>query len=215
MKKFSLILIAIFIILTCCSCSKERTDISDYQFMYDGIVKEWNKLSSTDRETLLGFGGYLYNSQLIFFPRETPSTLNEYYFHWTPGIDVDGYAIYFTCKLDENNYAAFVNGLENFEISNSTETKKLLYDTDHFSFPSYIAQWNKVGEKWEVLEYIMLDEANHTAVFVYTMRELEYIEDHSSYTITPTELHFLENNFSIYDDFNNFTYDIAFLEYLK
>ena len=84
MKKFFLILIAIFIILTCCTCSKERTDISDYQFMYEGVVKEWNKQSSPDRDTLLGFGEYLYNSQLLIFPRETPSTLQEYYFHWTP-----------------------------------------------------------------------------------------------------------------------------------
>ena len=217
MKKFLLILITILIILTCCSCSKERTDISDYQYMYDGIVKDWNKKATPghERETLLGFGEYLYNSQLIFFPRETPSTLNEYYFHWTPSIDVDGYAIYFTCKLDENNYAAFVNGLENFEISNSTETKKLLYDTDHFSFPTYIAQWNKVEEKWEVLEYIMLDEANRTVIFVYTMSELDIIEEHSFYNVTPTELHFLEDDFSIYKDFDNCTYDVSFLDYLN
>ena len=217
MKKVLIALLIVSLLFAFCGCGTEKNDISNYQYMYDGIVKDWNKQATPgyERETLLGFGGYLYNSQLIFFPRETPSTLNEYYFHWTPGIDVDGYAIYFTCALNENNYAAFVDGLKNFEISNSTETKKLLYDTDHFSFPTYIAQWNEVGEKWEVLEYIMLDEANHTAVFVYTMRELEYIEDHSSYTITPSELHFLENDFSIYDDFNNFTYDVAFLEYLK
>ena len=217
MKKVLLILIAIFIILTCCSCSKERTDISDYQYMYDGIVKDWNKQASSgcERESLLGFGEYLYNSHLILFPRENPSTLTEYYFHWTPGIDVDGYAIYFTCKLDENNYAAFVNGLENFEISNSTETKKLLYDTDHFSFPTYIAQWNKVEEKWEVLEYIMLDEANRTVIFVYTMSELDIIEEHSFYNVTPTELHFLEDDFSIYKDFDNCTYDVSFLDCLN
>ena len=217
MKKVLIGLLIVSLLFAFCGCGTEKNDISNYQYMYDGIVKDWNKQATPgyERETLLGFGEYTYNSQLIFFPRETPSTLNEYYFHWTPGIDVDGYAIYFTCALNENNYTAFVDGLKNFEISNSTETKKLLYDTDHFSFPTYIAQWNKVGEKWEVLEYIMLDEANHTAVFVYTMSELEYIEDHSSYTITPSELHFLENDFSIYDDFNNSTYDIAFLEYLK
>ena len=217
MKKVLIALLIVSLLFAFCGCGTEKNDISNYQYMYGGIVKDWNKQATPgyERETLLGFGEYLYNSQLIFFPRETPSTLNEYYFHWTPGIDVDGYAIYFTCALNENNYTAFVDGLKNFEISNSTETKELLYDTDHFSFPTYIAQWNKVGEKWEVLEYIMLDEANHTTVFVYTMSELEYIEDHSSYTITPSELHFLENDFSIYDDFNNSTYDIAFLEYLK
>ena len=217
MKKVLIGILIVSLIFTFCGCSKERTDISDYQYMYDGIVTDWNKQATPghEHETLLGFGEYLYNSQLIFFPRETPSTLNEFYFHWSPGIDVDGYAIYFTCVLDENNYAAFVEGLKKFEFSNGTETRKLLYDTDHFPCPTYIAQWSEVEEKWEVLEYIMLDEANRTAIFVYTMSELEFIEDHSSYTVTPTEFHFLENDFSIYEDFDNSTYDIAFLEYLK
>ena len=30
-----------------------------------------------------------------------------------------------------------------------------------------------------------------------------------------TEIHFLENDFSIYNNFENCTYDISFLEYLK
>ena len=217
MKKVIVGILVVSLLFVFCGCSKERTDIFDYQYMYDGIVNDWNKQATpgAERESLLGFGEYLYNSQLIFFPRETPSTLNEFYFHWTPSIDVDGYAIYFTCVLDENNYAAFVNGLKNFEVSNGTETTNLLYDTEHFSFPTYIAQWNKVEEKWEVLEYIMLDEANRTAIFVYTMSELEFIEVHSFYTVMPTELHFLENDFSIYNNFENCTYDSSFLEYLK
>ena len=217
MKKVFVGILIVSLMFAFCGCGKERTDISDYQYMYDGIVTDWNKHATPgcERETLLGFGEYLYNSQLIFFPREIPSTLNEFYFHWTPLIDVDGYAIYFTCVLDEKNYTAFVDELSNFEVSNDTKTNKLLYDTDHFSYPTYIAQWSEVEEKWEELEYIMLDEAKHTVVFVYTMGELEYIEEHSSYIVTPTELHFLEKDFSIYEDFDKCTYDISFLEYLK
>ena len=215
MKKFSLILIAIFIILTCCSCSKERTDISDYQYMYDGMVKEWNKQSSPDRDTLLGFGEYRYNSHLLLFPRETPSTLGEYYFHWTPGIDVDGYAIYFSCALNEDNYIAFSDGLKDFKLQNGEKETAPLYDDTHFDFPTYILQWTEVDEKWEVLEYVMLDNQNRTVVFVYTMSELEYIEKNSAYNVTPTEMHFLDENFSIYDNFEDSTYDISFLEYLK
>ena len=54
---------------------------------------------------------------------------------------------------------------------------------------------------------------------------IEYIEEHSSYTVTPTEMNFLEGNFSIYNyietnvgsyvDFENCTYDNSFLEYLN
>jgi len=62
-------------------------------------------------------------------------------------------------------------------------------------------QWRDVGEKWEVLEYIMLDEEQKTAVFVYTMSERDLIEENSAYDITPSEMHFLTEDFSIYEDF--------------
>ena len=83
MKKVLVGILIVSLMFAFCGCGKERTDISDYQYMYDGIVTDWNKYATPgcERETLLGFGEYLYNSQLIFFPRETPSTLNEFYFH--------------------------------------------------------------------------------------------------------------------------------------
>ena len=56
-----------------------------------------------------------------------------------------------------------------------------LYDDTHFDFPTYILQWTEVNKKWEVLEYVMLDNQNRTVVFVYTMSELEYIEKNSAY----------------------------------
>ena len=199
------------------SCTKEKTDIADYQYMYDGMVDVWNKHATPgfERETLLGFGGYLYNSQFVLFPRETPSTLQDYYFHWTAGMDVDGYAVYFTCKPEASHYSAFVEGLENFVISNEEDTAKLLFDTEHFSLPTYLLQWKKAEQKWEVLEYIMLDEENNTVIFVYTMGELDHIEKNSSYTVKPSEMHFLKEDFSIYENFENAEFDISFLEFLK
>ena len=217
MKKVIVGILIVSLLFVFCGCSKERTDISDYQYMYDGIVNDWNKQATpgADRESLLGFGEYLYNSQLIFFPRETPSTLNEFYFHWTPSIDVDGYAIYFSCALSEDNYIAFSDGLKDFKLQNGEKETAPLYDNTHFDLPTYILQWTEVNEKWEVLEYVMLDKQNHTVVFVYTMSELEYIEKNSAYNVTPAEMHFLDENFSIYDNFEDSTYDISFLEYLK
>ena len=47
------------------------------------------------------------------------------------------------------------------------------------------------------------------------MGELEHIEEKSTYIVTPSELNFLTEDFSIYEDFENSTYDISFLEYLK
>ncbi|MBP3301435.1 MAG: hypothetical protein J6M34_08045 [Clostridia bacterium] len=215
MKKVLLVFITVFVLFTGCACSQERTEVSDYQFIYDGIVKEWNKQGSPDRDTLLGFGEYLYNSHLLLFPRETPSTLEEFYFHWTPGFDVDGYAIYFTCNLNEERYTAFSDGLKNFKLQNGGNEIAPRFDDTHFEFPTYILQWTEVGKKWEVLEYVMLDEKNNTAVFVYTMSELDYIEKNSAYNVTPSERNFLDENFSIYDNFENSTYDISFLESLE
>ena len=184
--------------------------------MYDGIVKDWNKAATPghERENLFGYGEYLYNSYLLLFPRETPSTLQDFYFHWTQGIDVDGYAIFFTCQLDEDYYGAFAEELANFGLQNGDNVTMPLYDDTHFSMPTYILQWCNAGEKWEVLEYIMLDEEHNTAIFVYTMSELDLIEKNSAYDITPSEMNFLTEDFSIYKDFESSTYDISFLEYV-
>ena len=216
MKRALLWLLAVCMVVSLCGC-KEKTAVADYQYMYDGIVADWNRAASRDlqRDDLFGYGEYLYNSYLLLFPRETPSTLKEYYFHWSPLIDVDGWAIYFTCQPNEENYRAFADGLAAFRLTNGDAQISSLYDDVHFSLPAYILQWSRVGEKWEVLEYILLDEANHTAVFVYTMSELTYIEENSTYTVTPSDLHFLAEDFSIYKDFENSTYDISFLDYLK
>jgi hypothetical protein len=61
----------------------------------------------------------------------------------------------------------------------------------------------------------MLDNENNTVIFVYTMSELEHIEKNSAYDVTPSEMYFLDENFSIYDNYESSMYDISFLEYLK
>ena len=113
------------------------------------------------------------------------------------------------------NYRAFAEGLASFTISDGETVRAPLYDDTHFSLPAYILQWSQPEKKWEVLEYILLDEENHTAVFVYTMSALESIEKHSSCNVTPSDMHFLAEDFSVYDNFENSTYDISFLDYLK
>ena len=77
MKKTIAIILSICFLISLCGCSKEKTKITDYQYMYDGIVKDWNKAATPghEREDLFGYGAYLYNSYLLLFPRETPSSL--------------------------------------------------------------------------------------------------------------------------------------------
>ncbi len=230
MKSLSATLVMIILLLFCLGgCSVEQIGVENYQYMYDGILDDWGRITDSEKDNLFGYGEYLYNSFLLLFPRETPSTLTDYYFNWLAAIDVDYFAIYFTCQLTESNFDGFVNGLEKFAIAceDGNEVKPI-FDQEHFSLPTYLLQWTEVTEKWEVLEYIMLDEENNTVVFVYTMGYLDYIEEYSeNYNVTPTELHFLDCNFSIYgscednydytsnEHFENCTYDISFLDYLK
>lgn len=214
---------------------EERIGPEHYQYMY-GVIEDWNRHASpgSERDSLLGHGEYMYNSHLLLFPRETPGTLKEFYFAWeSMGFDVDGFAAYFTCEMTAEDYAGFAEGLADFAIATEAGVQRPLYDTEHFQHPAYILQWLDVDGKWESLEYIMLDEANRTAVFVYnTIGMRKVVEEHSAYTTTPTTLDVLEgrvfhehgrmpytyqpeDGFTIYAGFDTAEYDLSFLDYLK
>ena len=217
MKKIVSIFLVFVFAISLSSCSKTKIGVDNYQYMYD-VIDDWNKQATpgNEREDLFGYGEYLYNSYLILFPRETPSTLTDFYFEWMPSIDVDGYAAYFTCQLTDENYLFFVDGLNNVTFSSKEKETKLLFNDSNFETDAYIIQWLKPSEKWEVLEYILLDDENNTVIFVYTMGMLNVINDYSNYNIMPKD-EFDEDivGFSIYDDFENATYNIEFLDYLN
>ena len=240
MKKCVTLCLILLLILSLASCSppKSKNDIADYQYIYD-VVDDWNKQTFplNNRENIFGYGEYLYNSHLILFPRETPSSLTDFYYYWSPLIDFDDYAIYFTCQPTRENYEAFVKGLSKFTVTSPDgKVYAPLYDNEHFSLPAYILQWNEPNRKTEILEYILLDDSHHTVVFVYTMSCLNKIEENSDYTVTPTDFdlipsHLMEpssgedtngiidyedivTGFSIYGGFDGGTYDISFLDYL-
>ena len=221
---YSLLLaVVMLMIISFCISQESRTGTEHYQYIFER--------SESSRNGLFGYGEYKYNSYLLLFPREIPSTLDEYYYRCEPMMDVDGYGVYFTCKLTEENYAGFAEGIENFAMHTEKGDFKPIYDTEHFQHPTYILQWLDADEKWEVLEYIMLDEANHTAVFVYTTLGMqEKVEENSSYTTMPSEWNILspeqkmseelipnyhDEGFSIYANFDSATYDLSFLDYLK
>ncbi len=169
------------------ACGVQANGKSNYQRMYT-VIDDWNKQATNgcERENLFGYGEYLYNSYLLLFPRETPSKLTDFCFKWVPSIDVDDYAAYFTCQLDSESYDAFVSHLDNFTITKDNDTRKLLRDDTHFEYTSYIIQWLSPAEKWEVLEYILADNDNHTLIFVYaTLFGLGRIENYASYQIRP------------------------------
>lgn len=212
---------------------EERVGPEHYQYTYD-VRRDWERhMNERAREQgLFGYGEYRYQSHLLLFPRETPPTLQEYYFRWSPQMDVDGFACYFTCELTEENYAGFVQGLADFALTSPMGEFRPLYDDEHFAYPAYILQWMEPGGKWQVLEYILLDEANHMAVFVYcTIGMEDDVEANSVYTITPSTWDILPEGvmpsdmlppgyrhyggFSIYGDFGNAGYDLSVLDYLN
>ena len=232
LKKIGALVLSAACVLSMTGCVKTKKGVEHYQYMYD-VVEDWNKYSDPSREDLFGFGEYLYNSYLLLFPRETPSTLTDFYFYWCTGIDVDDYAAYFTCQLTEEKFDSFVEGLDTFTITTKAGSTKLLYDEENFQYPAYIAQWMNYGEKWETLEYVLLDDAQNIVIFVYTMFSLEKIQLHAEYNVLPKtsnvilvdkenlgeDIHYHSKGFTVYNHvyggLEGATYDISFLDNLK
>ena len=230
-KKITVIFLSIVCALGLAGCTKTKKGVQYYQYMYD-VVEDWNKHSDPNREDLFGYGEYLYNSYLILCPRETPTTLTDFYFYWAASIDVDYYAAYFTCRLTEEKFDGFVEGLDNFSITTDNGEMKLLRDDENFHYPAYIVQWMDYDDKWETLEYFLLDEEENTVVFVYTMGALQKIQGYAKYNVLPKkgeiipedkanvndELGYHSEGFTVYKNvysgLEGATYDISFLQYL-
>ncbi len=199
-----------------------REGAAHYQYTWE-VTEEWQKKTNRNVTNLAAYGEYLYNSELLLIPRETPSTLKDYYFCWLPLIDADHWAIYYTCTLTPENYAGFTEGLEHFVLESGAR-----WDREHFAYPAIILQWMDPGEKWEVLEYLLLDEGKNSVIFVYTMGELETIDAYSAYDISPTTLNILAEDeektvelwrqytgFSVYDGAQGAEFNLEFLKYLQ
>lgn len=209
---------------------ESRDGVKHYQRTWN-VIDDWNRhaIKGHQRDDLLGYGEYLYNSYMALIPRETPSTLADYHFIWNRAIDVDFWGVYFTCQLPEERYAAFAQGLADFTVTANGRTLSLLHDTEHFAYPAYIVQWLAPDEKWEVLEYVLLDDENRTAIFVYTMSSLKELQAKADYNITPTTMEIVpeeqfrtdyvglmgQSGFTIYENFDKAQYDLALLDCLK
>jgi len=202
-----------------------KNRVEDYQFIFDiANTFKWGE------KDIIGFGEYKYNSYLLLVPRKTPSTLKKFYYRWSGGMDVDNYGFYFECKLEQEKFDNFIDGLENFTIKVGDTTKKLVKTNDVFDYPTYVVQWNNVGPKWQVFEYIMLDEAENKVIYAFSMSTgYDQIIKNASYNIAPKRgisgVPGGMNHFSIYRDeeetkyekyyqLDEMIYDISFLNSL-
>lgn len=217
-KKILILFLLSFLVSTLDKCA-EMKNVQDYQYIFK-------------HEDRIGYGKFKYNSYLLLFPRDTPKSLTDFYYVDYKDIFFQNFSIYFTCTLSKDNYDAFIDGLDNFVVKYGDEERKLLVNTDNFEYKAYIAQWREPTDKWEVFEYILLDDENNTIIFVYTMGMIEHIEKIASYNFTPKDQFFLKDteyeNYSIYktdnytndplnpnDEFDTAEYDISFLAFLE
>lgn len=199
-----------------------KNRVEDYQFIFD-IVDTFK----TGERDIISFGEYKYNSYLLLVPRETPSTLEKFYYRWVSGFDVDDYGFYFECKLEQDKFDNYVDGLANFSVRVGNTTKKLVKTEDVFDYPTYVVQWWNVGPKWQVFEYIMLDEVENKVVYAFSMSTgYDQIVKNASYNISPHNgvdiVPHKMDGFSIYRNPENdkvykldeMVYDISFLDNL-
>ena len=200
--------------------TKVRTKISDSQFIYNIVdTFKWGE------KDIIGFGEYRYNSYLLLVPRDTPPTLQKFYYRWAGGIDVDEYGFYFECKLNKESFNTFENGLDAFSIKLDEVNNSLIKVEDKFDYITYIVQWWNVGPKWQTFEYIMLDEENLTVIYAFSMSVgYDEIVKNARYNIFPNDGidGVLEKSYSVYRNpetryalkRDDMIYDISFLNYL-
>lgn len=184
----------------------------DYQIIFNLTEKYKTGESNID---IIGFGEYKYNSYLLLVPRETPSTLDKFYYRYeSGGFDVSDYSFYFECKLEQEKYDNYVKGLEDFAIKVGDVTKKLIKTDDTFDYPAYVAQWRNSSKKWQVLEYIMLDSDEHRVIYAFSMSYgYDEIVANASCNIAPkngvNNVPEEMNNFSIYRGTNGYYYKLS------
>ena len=219
---WAILLIILFIILSFNMPPIIKYSVRDYQYIFD-IVDEFN----WGEKDIFGFGEYKYNSYLLLVPRKTPSTLKKFYYRWRSSIDVDDYGFYFECKLEKQKFDSYEVGLENFTIKVGDTTNKLVKTEETFAYPTYVVQWQNVGPKWQVFEYIMLDESENKVIYAFSMSTgYDQIIKKASYNIAPKngvdDVPEEMDYFSIYRDkearkyykLDEMVYDISFLDNL-
>lgn len=168
MKKIICVLVILALCISMAGCVQTYSGAENYHIIYDNVY-EANKTftKAGQKETLLGWGEYMYCSYMLLFPREAPENLLEFEYYWAQGIDYDDYGIYFSYKLDENEYLDFKNKIGEFSITYKDQVNKPLFLEDTFEYPAYILSWSKDVDDRGFCEYIMLDDESCTVINVY------------------------------------------------
>lgn len=192
MKKVISIMLVLAMCLSLTGCIKTYSNVEDYSIIYEN-VKNANKTFTKDAqvETLLRWGEYMYCSYLLLFPRESPDGISEFQYYWGQSMDYDDYSIYFSYKLDNEEYQSFKSRISEFTISYKDQNNKPIFAADLFEHPAYIMSWSNDVEGTGFCEYIMLDDKTHTIINVYKMfRSLQEIQETTQHNILPKNMNY-------------------------
>ena len=111
-------------------------------------------------------------SQLLVFPETIPDPAAEvsYYYRYESGYTRPMCQIYFSCRLDEETYAAEVERLAGLSYKRvEGETIPIHYDEASYPYPAFVA-----NEGYDFCyEYAMTDDASQRIICVYAMNTLE------------------------------------------
>ena len=240
-KKIICVLISMVLCFSMAGCVQTYSGAENYHMIFDN-VHEANKTFTKEgqKETLLGFGEYMYCSYMLLFPKEAPDDILEFEYYWSQVIDYDDYGIYFTYSLDDDKYDAFKTKLRDFSVTYKEQVNKPVYLEDTFEYPAYVLSWSEDVDSRGFCEYIMLDDENCRVINVYQLfyglEELQSKADvnilpkektcNEVYGLMPSTISFAKNTgycvYAFLDDDNNMfvpdveslVYDNSFLESL-
>lgn len=187
MKKIISFLVVFILCISMAGCVQTYSSVQDYHMIYDNVDNA-NKTFTKEgqKETLLGWGEYMYCSYMLLFPRECPDDILEFEYYWNQSIDYDGYGIYFSYELDEEEYKSFKNKINEFSVTYQNQVNKPIFLEDAFEYPAYILSWSNDVENSGFCEYIMLDDESCTVINVYKMfYGLEELQSKADFNILP------------------------------
>jgi len=131
----------------------ETRSLADYG-LYEGHIEEEDAL-------------FEQNSQLLVFPEELSADMqvNDYYYACsTKGLD-NSYQLLLDYQLPPEKFKQEIKRLEALSVSYNGQTKHVIYDTESFDYPAYVAVYTKNGD----CEYALIDEKNNRIVAVLAM----------------------------------------------
>lgn len=114
------------------------------------------KYGQWDREDLKG--------NLDVFPKILDENWKpEYYYNCQKSLLDGDYQIYLKCEFDEKEFEEEVKRLQSIENTYEGKKHTIVYDSENFCYPAYVAIFNFDS----TYEYVLMDEENNIIYYIY------------------------------------------------